>query len=1227
MALTRPSFTQLTTTTTAFNDPITVLNQGSASANVDVGFLFNRANGLVSNVALYWSEATQSFVTAYTTATGTTNANVTPTSFANIRTGNITANGFFWSNGTVFSSGSTFTGGYVQNTIIAAANLVANSGTASSSNVTGAVVVSGGIGVSGSVNIGSNLVFSNGTNPGISKPLGVRVDINNAGGLDSNGPFWSGYHFNAPDGIVVNGLTGYPRMAFYWNYNSVTNPNNINFNMVAGNNATGGNANVSLGTDTAGYVRFLTNNAERLKIGGEGNVVVTATTASSSTTTGALVVAGGAGIAGNLNVGGVFNTFSGNIGIGTTTQSGYKLDVSQSTNDTTIRSITTGAGAWLMTYDSTAYYSGVKHVGNNGARYWTTGMTNNSQTYTIAMDATGTTNRFFTIDTTGNIVISATTTSTSTTTGALVVKGGVGIAGQMSVASNITLSESGGSGTRTVLSSSGSGAIINHNDNSDVFLQTQGNTRIQILNTSGIVSFPYGITANSSGIRSTFANIITTNGVYWANGAAYSSGGSFTGGYVASQSTFGANLVANSGTASSSTTTGALVVAGGVGIAGALYVGGATQAAAITSSGTIIASTINAGTFGNASATHVGASATLTGTLIATTVNAGTIGNSGATLTGTLSTAAQTNITSVGTLTSLAVGAVTSSGTIIASTINAGTIGNSGATLTGTVSTAAQNSITTMTGLTGFGTASVVTTAAGHLTVTGNLTVNGTQNIINNTIYETTEYVVNQNATNGNIGTLVATTGFSAANAVITGGSINNVTVGATTHTTGRFTTVTATTVNAGTIGNSGATLTGTLNTAAQTGITSVGTLTGLTVTGTTALAGTTASTLNATSGNTTTGYFGSLNTANAVITGGYINSLANLTATTAHATNFSSGNIYFTGTTAGTVSTANVALYTSTTALTTNQSFYPQFANLATTGNTITGVSANWVFNPSTGNLVLAGTTTSSSTTTGALVVAGGAGIAGNINIGGTTNYFAGIVMVGTPSSSNDYRVDIAPQSSGAALRLRGGSGGTSYLQFTDSAISTQWGFLETSSGSHNISHNQIVRISTASTERVRITAAGNVVINGTTASTSTTTGALVIAGGAGIAGNLYVGGSFFQGNLPSVLNDISPQFDSAKTVFALTLDQTSISSITNSADVEVVINGRRLVPYVTEQRFPWLTPYDSYRGYRVSSGNLIIYNAPDIGDQAMVTIVSTSAAVQTRRYPYSATTIAFGD
>ncbi|CAB4129308.1 hypothetical protein UFOVP112_406 [uncultured Caudovirales phage] len=182
---------------------------------------------------------------------------------------------------------------------------------------------------------------------------------------------------------------------------------------------------------------------------------------------------------------------------------------------------------------------------------------------------------------------------------------------------------------------------------------------------------------------------------------------------------------------------------------------------AVTSSGTIIASTMQAGTIGNVASAHIGATgrfdtSVTTGTLLAGTVgnvasahigatgrfdtsvttatlNAATIGNTGATLTGTLSTAAQTNITSVGTLTSLAVnsGGITSVGTIVTgtlnaatignvssaiigatgrfdtsvttATLNAATIGNTGATLTGTLSTAAQTNITsvgTLSGLT-----------------------------------------------------------------------------------------------------------------------------------------------------------------------------------------------------------------------------------------------------------------------------------------------------------------------------------------------------------------------------------------------------------------------------------------------------------------------------------------------------------------------------------------------
>ena len=69
-------------------------------------------------------------------------------------------------------------------------------------------------------------------------------------------------------------------------------------------------------------------------------------------------------------------------------------------------------------------------------------------------------------------------------------------------------------------------------------------------------------------------------------------------------------------------------------------------------------------------------------------------------------------------------------------------------------------------------------------------------------------------------------------------GAINDIPIGNSSPSTGAFTTLnatgtfTGTTIEAATIGNSGATLTGTLSTAAQTNITSVGTLAALTVTG-----------------------------------------------------------------------------------------------------------------------------------------------------------------------------------------------------------------------------------------------------------------------------------------------------------------------------------------------------------------------------------------------------------
>lgn len=119
----------------------------------------------------------------------------------------------------------------------------------------------------------------------------------------------------------------------------------------------------------------------------------------------------------------------------------------------------------------------------------------------------------------------------------------------------------------------------------------------------------------------------------------------------------------------------------------------------------------------------------------------------------------------------------------------------------------------------------------------------------------------------------------------------------------------------------------------------------------------------------------------------------------------------------------------------------------------------------------------------------------------------------------------------------------------------------------------------------------------------------------------------TLYRGSLPQVCNDISGYFDGVTCVFPLKVDQDYINTVTDSKDVQVVVNGQTLSPYVAQQTWPWTVEYSLYKGYRVVGANLIIYNAPDAGDTATVTVVSTSAQAQTRKYPYSASTIALGD
>jgi len=189
-------------------------------------------------------------------------------------------------------------------------------------------------------------------------------------------------------------------------------------------------------------------------------------------------------------------------------------------------------------------------------------------------------------------------------------------------------------------------------------------------------------------------------------------------------------------------------------------------------------------------------------------------------ITGTLQTAAQTNITSVGTLTGLTMSGAISGVTTLTAT-----------TLTGTLSTASQPNITTLAGVMSIG-------ASGSTTLTGTLQTTSQPNITTLTGVtavgasdSTTLTGTLQTAAQTNITSVGTLTGLTMS------GAISGVTTLTATTLDGTLSTVSQpniTTLDGVTsIGASGSTaLTGTLQTAAQTNITSVGTLTSLTMSG-----------------------------------------------------------------------------------------------------------------------------------------------------------------------------------------------------------------------------------------------------------------------------------------------------------------------------------------------------------------------------------------------------------
>jgi len=580
MPITKPRLsTNINTDVGTFTDPILVLHQGATSADVDVGFLMNRSNGLTANAAVVWQESSKSFVHILTNSSGAADANLVVQSYANVSVGNVLLinNAGIYVDGTIGSPGQVlasdgsktfwaapggFTGGTVPNPSVFQSNVVFSSTTNSTNSTTGAVVVLGGVGINGNVTFAGNsthagkFIVNEATNsePYIMGSGAFHV----AGGMSIGKDFWIGGNLYVANVISqtstiiqVNDPLVYLK----------GNNNPYNYDIGVFSDFTGGSYGLNQYTGAvrsyqtnewvffsnidiapaAGSVGLTNSNViyDPVKV---GNLIAANTTPSTSTNTGALIVRGGAGIAGNVYTDRVY-----------TTNGVYWAGNGQAFTSTTIANTT----------EIVANISSGQNVGLNLTATGVVAGNYGSATSipTIVVDSKGR-------------ITSVTSNVVSTT---ITLAGG---SGSGSVAGGGTLTIDGTSNQITT-AVSGSTITIALAQN----ITAPGNVTV----TGNLVVQGNTTTLNTETLTIEDLNITVANGAInaaAADGAGLTVGGanarflykSATDSWVLDRGVFASgNLVANSGTVSSSVTSGALVVTGGAGIAGNLNVGSGTS--------------------------------------------------------------------------------------------------------------------------------------------------------------------------------------------------------------------------------------------------------------------------------------------------------------------------------------------------------------------------------------------------------------------------------------------------------------------------------------------------------------------------------------------------------------------------------------------------------------------------------------------------------------------------
>jgi hypothetical protein len=436
------------------------------------------------------------------------------------------------------------------------------------------------------------------------------------------------------------------------------------------------------------------------------------------------------------------------------------------------------------------------------------------------------------LDVTEAAVIRATTDSSTKDTGALIVEGGVGIEKNLNVGVNLGVGGTADiTGNTTItgdlavngadITTTSTGTATLFNANATTLNIGQAATTVSLGATTGTTTVRNALTvggaftANSgaAAISPANANVVlspTGTGVVTVNpatlgtinnmsvGASTRSTGAFT--------TLAANnaVTFTQNTGSTSTTSGTLIVTGGVGISERLYAGSLQN----TPIGSV---TANSGAFtsltANAAVTltqNTGSTSTTSGTLVVT----GGVGISERLYAGSLqntpigssvaSSAAFTSLTANGavTFTQNTASTTTSNGTLVVS----GGIGVTGAINTGLTSTFAGFSSTSTTNISpSNATVTISPTGTGNVVIApatlgsiNNMSIGATTASSGAFTTLTASSSVTLSPANANVVLSPTGTGLVTINPA-TAGTINNMSIGATTATTGRFTTVTST--------------------------------------------------------------------------------------------------------------------------------------------------------------------------------------------------------------------------------------------------------------------------------------------------------------------------------------------------------------------------------------------------------------------------------------------------